>query len=144
MHLATPQGGVTTDIRILRHFSKGGDDRSEIEPATLEIRVGQEEILAVDEILTFASVHGNFVCISDRILHQFEVVLDRHSRLEVLQDALLQVAFLERGNSRAPGVVPYAIEDLIDALERIRQGILEGRETGAIQSEIAQGLYGNG
>ena len=33
--------------------------------------------------------------------------------------------------------MPYAIEDLIDALERLRQTILDGREASAIEDEIA-------
>jgi hypothetical protein len=103
----------------------------------MEIRVEQADVLAVDEILAFASIHGNFVCISDRILHQFEVIVEQQTRLEILKDALLQVAYLEREESGSSGIVPYAIEDLIDALERLRQNILEGKETVAIEDEIA-------
>ncbi|KUG20585.1 MAG: hypothetical protein KO206_00975 [Methanomicrobiaceae archaeon] len=131
------EGGVGTKIRILQNFSKKAANPPDITPAALEITVEKTDVLAVDEILTFASLHGNFVCISDRILHQFQIIIDRQTRLEILKDALLQVAYLERDESGSSAIVPYAIEDLVEALERLQQSILEGRETAAIEKEIA-------
>jgi hypothetical protein len=82
--------------------------------------VDQGDILAADEFLSFASIHGNFVCIPDRIFRRFEVILHPESRLEVLRDALFQIVRQENGSE---GLTPYQIEDLIDALERTRQHI---------------------
>lgn len=67
-------------------------------------------------------MHGDFVSISDRIFHRFEIVLPPDSRLEILKDALLQVAYLEPEGSG--GLNPYEVEDFIDTLERMRQKVL--------------------
>ncbi|HOI14266.1 hypothetical protein SZ63_08810 [Methanoculleus sediminis] len=82
----------------------------------------QADVPAADEILSFASVHGNFVCISDRIFRRFEIVLPPDSRLEILKDALLEVIRLEPEGSG--GLNPYEVEDFVDALERTRQKAL--------------------
>lgn len=82
----------------------------------------QGAVPSADEILTFASIHGDFVCISDRIFRRFEIVLPPESRLEVLKDALLEVIRLEPEDSE--GLNPYEVEDFIDALERTRQKVL--------------------
>ncbi|WP_292409367.1 MULTISPECIES: hypothetical protein [unclassified Methanoculleus] len=95
----------------------------------LEIAVDQEIVLSADEILSFASVHGDFICVSDRISHRFEVTLSPESRLEVLKDALLQVVHLERDSCGNGGLNPYEVEDLIDALEKARQTVLDGDDT---------------
>ncbi|MEG3055189.1 MAG: hypothetical protein ACOX8D_04910 [Methanoculleus sp.] len=81
--------------------------------------VDQEDVLAADEFLSFASIHGNFVCIPNRIFHRFEVILPPESRLEVLRDALFQIVRQEENGDE--GLTPYQVEDLIDALERTRQ-----------------------
>lgn len=78
----------------------------------------------------FASMHGDFVCISDRIFHRFEVVLPPESRLEILKDALLKIVHLERDEGSGDGGLnPYEVEDFIDALERTRQKMLDGGNT---------------
>ncbi len=82
----------------------------------------QGAVPSADEILTFASIHGDFVCISDRIFRRFEIVLPPESRLEVLKDALLEVIRLEPEDLE--GLNPYEVEDFIDALERTRQKVL--------------------
>jgi hypothetical protein len=84
--------------------------------------VNQGDVPSADEILSFASVHGDFVCISDRIFHRFEVILPLESRLEILKDALLEVVHLEPEGSG--GLNPYEVEDFVDALERTRQKAL--------------------
>ncbi len=89
----------------------------------------QGDVPAADEILTFASIHGDFVCISDRIFRRFEIVLPPESRLEVLKDALLQVVHLEREGGGNEGLNPYEVEDFIDALERTRQKVLGSDNT---------------
>ncbi|WP_292517523.1 hypothetical protein [Methanoculleus sp.] len=66
-------------------------------------------------------MHGNFVCVSDRIFRRFEILLPPESRLEILKDALLEVIRLEPGSE---GLNPYEVEDFIDALERARQKVL--------------------
>ncbi len=88
--------------------------------------MNQGDVPSADEILSFASIHGDFVCISDRIFHRFEVILPPESRLEVLKDALLEVVHLEHESS---GLNPYEVEDFIDALERMRQKVLDGDDT---------------
>lgn len=74
----------------------------------------------------FASMHGDFVCVSDRIFHRFEIILPPESRLEILKDALLQVVYLEREGSGGGDLNPYEVEDFVDALERMRQKVLGG------------------
>ncbi len=74
-------------------------------------------------------MHGDFVCISDRIFHRFEIILPPESRLEILKDALLEVIRLEPEGSE--GLNPYEVEDFIDALERTRQKILDNGNTPA-------------
>ncbi|MCM2466106.1 hypothetical protein [Methanoculleus oceani] len=91
--------------------------------------MNQGDVPSADEILTFASIHGDFVCISDRIFHRFEIVLPPESRLEVLKDALLQVVHLERESSGGGGLNPYEVEDFIDSLERTRQRLLGSDNT---------------
>lgn len=66
----------------------------------------QGDVPSADEILTFASIHGDFVCISDRIFRRFEIILPPESRLEVLKDALLEVVHLEREGSGGGGSIP--------------------------------------
>jgi len=88
--------------------------------------VDQGDVPSADEILSFASIHGDFACISDRIFRRFEIILPLESRLEVLKDALLQVVHIERGGSGGGGLNPYEVEDFIDALERARQKVLDG------------------
>lgn len=88
--------------------------------------MNQGDILAADEILSFASVHGDFACTPDRIFHRFEVILPPGSRLEILKDALLQIVHLEDGGARSDGFTPYQVEDLIDALERTRRTLVNG------------------
>ncbi len=116
-------GGSTTNIRVIRCFSIEGTAPPAVSPAVVEITVGQGDVLAADEFLSFASAHGNFVCIPDRIFRRFEVVLPPESRLEILRDALLQIVHQEDGNE---GITPYQVEDLIDALERARQTSING------------------
>ncbi|WP_214041292.1 hypothetical protein [Methanoculleus sp.] len=111
-------GGVATKIRVARCFAEESADT----PAVLEVEVDQGAVPSADEILTFASIHGDFVCISDRIFRRFEIVLPPESRLEVLKDALLEVIRLEPEDSE--GLNPYEVEDFIDALERTRQKVL--------------------
>jgi len=82
--------------------------------------VNQGDVPSTDEILSFASLHGNFISISERIFRRFEVILPPESRLEVLKDALLQVVYLEREGSGSAGLNPYEVEDFVDALERAR------------------------
>ncbi|MCT8338222.1 hypothetical protein FKB36_12165 [Methanoculleus sp. Afa-1] len=113
-------GGVATKIRVVRCFGEESADT----PAVIEVEVEQAGVPSADEILTFASLHGNFVCISDRIFRRFEVILPPESRLEVLKDALLQIVHLEREGSGGEGPHPYEVEDFIDALERTRQKVL--------------------
>jgi len=108
-------GGVVTKIRVARCFAEESTDT----PAVLEVAVDQADVPSADEILSFASVHGNFVCISDRIFRRFEIVLPPDSRLEILKDALLEPEGSE-------GLNPYEVEDFIDALERTRQKVLAG------------------
>ena len=86
--------------------------------------MSQGDVPSADEILTFASIHGDFVCISDRIFRRFEIILPPESRLEVLKDALLEVVHLEREGSGGGELHPYEVEDFIDALERTRQKVL--------------------
>jgi len=88
--------------------------------------VSQGDVPAADEILSFASMHGDFVCISDRIFRRFEIILPPESRLEILKDALLQIVYLEREGSGGEGLNPYEVEDFIDALERTQQNVLGG------------------
>ena len=88
----------------------------------LEVEVEQADVPSADEILSFASMHGNFVCISDRIFRRFEVILPPDSRLEILKDALLEVIRLEPEGSG--GLNPYEVEDFVDVLERTRQKVL--------------------
>jgi len=109
-------GGAATKIRVSRCFGEESAD------TVLEVEVDQADVPAADEILSFASVHGNFVCIPDRIFRRFEIVLPPDSRLEILKDALLEVIRLEPEGSE--GLNPYEIEDFIDALERTRQKVL--------------------
>ena len=116
----TGTGGVATKIKVTRCFGEGNADT----PAVLEVVVNQGDVPSADEILSFASIHGDFVCIPDRIFHQFEVILPPESRLEFLKDALLQVVHLEPEGSE--GLSPYEVEDFIDALERTRQKVLGG------------------
>ncbi len=111
-------GGVATKIRVARCFAEESADT----PAVIEVEVEQGDVPSADEILTFASLHGNFACISDRIFRRFEVILPPESRLEVLKDALLEVIRLEPEGS----LNPYEVEDFIDALERARQEVLAG------------------
>ena len=111
-------GGVATKIRVARCFGEESADT----PAVLEVEVEQADVPSADEILSFASMHGNFVCISDRIFRRFEVILPPESRLEILKDALLEVIRLEPGGS----LNPYEVEDFIDVLERTRQEVLAG------------------
>jgi hypothetical protein len=113
-------GGVATKIRVARCFAEESADT----PAVLEVEVDQGAVPSADEILTFASIHGDFVCISDRIFRRFEIVLPPESRLEVLKDALLEVVHLEREGAGSEGLNPYEVEDFIDALERTRQKVL--------------------
>lgn len=116
-----------TKIRITRCFTEERADTPAVSPAVLEVEVNQGDVPSADEILSFASVHGDFVCISDRIFRRFEVILTPESRLEVLKDALLQVVYLE---PEGPGGLnPYEVEDFIDALERTRQKVLGGDDT---------------
>ncbi|MDK2889967.1 MAG: hypothetical protein PWR21_599 [Methanoculleus sp.] len=110
--------GVATKIRVARCFAEESADT----PAVLEIEVDQGAVPSADEILTFASIHGDFVCISDRIFRQFEILLPPESRLEILKDALLEVVRLEPEGSE--GLNPYEVEDFVDALERTRQKVL--------------------
>lgn len=84
--------------------------------------MSQGDVPSADEILSFASMHGDFVCISDRIFRRFEIILPPESRLEILKDALLEVIRLEPEGSE--GLNPYEVEDCIDALERMRQKVL--------------------
>ncbi|WP_332449137.1 hypothetical protein [Methanoculleus sp.] len=91
--------------------------------------MSQGDVPSADEILSFASVHGDFVCIPDRIFHRFEIILPLESRLEVFKDALLQVVYLERESSGGGGLSPYEVEDFVDALERTRQKLLGGDAT---------------
>jgi hypothetical protein len=91
--------------------------------------VNQGDVPSADEILSFASMHGEFVCVSDRIFRRFEIILPPESRLEILKDALLEVIRLEPEGSE--GLNPYEVEDLIDALERTRQKIQESDNTPA-------------
>ncbi|PKL62009.1 MAG: hypothetical protein CVV31_08085 [Methanomicrobiales archaeon HGW-Methanomicrobiales-2] len=86
--------------------------------------MSQGDVPSADEILTFASIHGEFTCISDRIFRRFEIILPLESRLEVLKDALLQIVHLEREGSGGGELHPYEVEDFIDALERTRQKLL--------------------
>jgi len=88
--------------------------------------VDQADVPAADEILSFASLHGDFVCIADRIFRRFEIVLPPESRLEILKDALLEVIRLEPEGSG--GLNPYEVEDFVDGLERTRQKVLAGDE----------------
>ena len=111
-------GGVATKIRVARCFGEESADT----PAVLEVEVEQADVPSADEILSFASMHGNFVCISDRIFRRFEVILPPDSRLEILKDALLEVIRLEPEGSG--GLNPYEVEDFIDVLERTRQKVL--------------------
>ncbi|KDE55931.1 hypothetical protein [Methanoculleus sp. MH98A] len=115
--------GIATKIRVARCFAEESADT----PAVLEIEVEQADVPAADEILSFASVHGNFACIPDRIFRRFEVVLPPDSRLEFLKDALLEVIRLEPEGSE--GLNPYEVEDFIDALERRRQKVLADNRT---------------
>ncbi|WP_292366424.1 MULTISPECIES: hypothetical protein [unclassified Methanoculleus] len=110
--------GVATKIRVARCFAEESADT----PAVLEVEVDQADVPAADEILTFASLHGEFVCISDRIFRRFEIILPPESRLEILKDALLEVVRLEPEGSE--GLNPYEVEDFVDALERTRQKVL--------------------
>lgn|GEM_PF-699051 len=110
--------GIATKIRVARCFAEESADT----PAVLEVEVDQADVPAADEILSFASIHGNFVCIPDRIFRRFEIVLPPESRLEILKDALLEVVHLEPEGSE--GLNPYEVEDFIDALERTRQKVL--------------------
>ncbi|MDD3856473.1 MAG: hypothetical protein PHP43_00305 [Methanoculleus sp.] len=86
--------------------------------------MSQGDVPSADEILSFASMHGDFVCISDRIFRRFEILLPPESRLEILKDALLQIVYLEREGSTSEGLNPYEVEDFIDTLERTRQKVL--------------------
>ncbi|HOI57341.1 MULTISPECIES: hypothetical protein [unclassified Methanoculleus] len=86
--------------------------------------MSQGDVPSADEILSFASMHGDFVCISDRIFRRFEIILPPESRLEILKDALLQIVYLEREGSTSEGLNPYEVEDFIDTLERTRQKVL--------------------
>ncbi|WP_054847785.1 hypothetical protein [Methanoculleus chikugoensis] len=113
-------GGVATKIRIARCFAEESVDT----PAVLEVEVDQADVPSADEILTFASVHGNFVCISDRIFRRFEILLPLESRLEILKDALLEVIRLEPEGAEGGLNPPYEVEDFVDALERTRQKVL--------------------
>lgn len=122
-------GGAPTNIKIVRCFAQEDTASPGISPAVLEVGVDQGNVLAADEILSFASIHGDFVCVPDRIFHRFEVVLPPESRLEVLKDALLQIVHLEPGDSRSGGLTPYQVEDLIDAIERTRQKVVNGEDT---------------
>ena len=99
---------------------------SDDKTAFLEIEVNQGDVPSADEILSFASIHGDFACVSDRIFHRFEVTLHPESRLEILKDALLEVAYLERAAPAGGGLSPYEVEDLIDGIERVRQNVFEG------------------
>jgi len=36
---------------------------------------------------------------------------------------------LEPGDSRSGGLTPYQVEDLVDALERMRQAVVDGEDT---------------
>jgi hypothetical protein len=119
-------GGATTNIKIIQCFSTEDTATLGASPAVLEIAVNQGDILAADEILSFASIHGDFVCIPDHIFRRFEVILPVESRLEILKDALLQVVYIEDGGARSEELTPYQVEDLIDALERRRQAIVNG------------------
>jgi len=119
-------GGPTTNIRVIHCFSTEDTAAPGVSPAVLEVGVNQGDILAADEILSFASIHGDFACIPDRIFHRFEVILPPESRLEILKDALLQIVHLEDGGARSEGLTPYQVEDLIDALERTRQTLVNG------------------
>ena len=92
--------------------------------AVLEVEVDQTDVPSADEILTFASIHGNFACISDRIFRRFEIVLPPDSRLDVLKDALIEVIRLEPEGQGE--LNPYEVEDFVDALERTRQKVLTG------------------
>ncbi len=87
----------------------------------------QGDVPSADEILSFASVHGDFVCVPDRIFRRFEIILPLESRLEILKDALLQVIRLEPEGSG--GLNPYEVEDFVDTLEKTRQRALEGGNT---------------
>ncbi len=93
-------------------------------PAVLEVEVDQADVPSADEILSFASIHGNFVCISDRIFRRFEIVLPPESRLDLLKDALIEVIRLKPEGQG--GLNPYEVEDFIDTLERMRQEVLAG------------------
>ena len=121
-------GGPTTNIRVIHCFSTEDTANPGVSPAVLEVGVDQGDILAADEILSFASIHGDFACIPDRIFHRFEVILPPGSRLEILKDALLQIVHLEDGGARSEGLTPYQVEDLIDALERTRQMAVNGED----------------
>jgi hypothetical protein len=77
-------GGVTTKIRVARCFAEERADS----PAVLEVEVNQGDVPSADEILSFASIHGDFACIPDRIFHRVEIILPPGSRLEILKDAL--------------------------------------------------------
>jgi len=119
-------GGPTTNIRVIHSFSTEDTAAPGVSPAVLEVGVNQGDILAADEILSFASIHGDFACVPDRIFHRFEVILPPESRFEILKDALLQIVHLEDGGARSEGLTPYQVEDLIDALERTRQTLVNG------------------
>ena len=113
-------GGIATKIRVVRCFFEESADT----PAVLEVEVEQADVPSADEILSFAALHGNFVCISDRIFRRFEIILPPDSRLELLKDALLEVLRLEPEGSE--GFNPYEVEDFVDALERARQEAFAG------------------
>jgi len=120
---STETGGrAATKIRVIRCFEEVDATRPAASPALLEIEVDQADVPSADEILMFASIHGDFICISDRIFRRFEIILQTESRLEILKDALLEVVRLEPESSG--GLNPYEVEDFIDALERIRQRVL--------------------
>ncbi|MDV2482637.1 hypothetical protein F8E02_11605 [Methanoculleus sp. Wushi-C6] len=119
-------GGAATKIRVTRCFGEESVDTPAVSPAVLEVEVNQGDVPSADEILMFASMHGDFVCVSDRIFHRFEIILPPESRLEILKDALLQVVYLEREGSGGGDLNPYEVEDFVDALERMRQKVLGG------------------
>jgi hypothetical protein len=93
----------------------------------VEIEMEQADVPSAEEILTFASIHGNFVSIADRIFRRFEIIIPLDSRLDILKDALLQIVHLDGEDSAKIGLKVYEVEDLVDSLAAMQQKALEVR-----------------
>ena len=115
------------DIVFVDLPEPGSDVNAGDAPAVVEIEMEQADVPSAEEILTFASIHGNFVSIADRIFRRFEIIIPLDSRLDILKDALLQIVHLDGEDSAKIGLKVYEVEDFVDSLEAMQQKALEDR-----------------